>query len=114
MPRTTHVVGRRLRRQRQSGRGGRVALRGCALFVVGVVVLVFFLFAGGVSAVLAVYDSLAGDLPDFTEIERLGQDPDASFETSKIYAWGPADENGNRELVLIYEVIDPLGGDRQW
>lgn len=107
-------MGRRLRRQRQSGRGGRVALRGCALFVVGVGVLAFFLFAGGVSAVLAVYDSLAGDLPDFTEIERLGQDPDASFETSKIYAWGPADENGNRELVLIYEVIDPLGGDRQW
>jgi membrane peptidoglycan carboxypeptidase len=91
-----------------------VALRGCGLLVFGLTVVVFFLFAGGVGGALAVYDALAGDLPDFTEIERLGQDPDASFETSKIYAWGPADENGNRELVLIYEVIDPLGGDRQW
>jgi membrane peptidoglycan carboxypeptidase len=114
MPRTTHIVGRRLRRQRRSGRGGRVALRGCGLLLFGFAVLTFFLFVGGVSGALAVYDALAGDLPDFTEIERLGEDPDASFETSKIYAWGPEDANGNRELVLIYEVIDPLGGDRQW
>lgn len=114
MPRTTHIVGRRLRRSRRSGRGGRAALRGCGLLLFGLAVVVFFLFTGGVGGALAVYDSLAGDLPDFTEIERLGQDADATFETSKIYAWGAADENGNRELALIYEVIDPLGGDRQW
>ncbi|MCZ7673537.1 MAG: transglycosylase domain-containing protein, partial [Chloroflexi bacterium] len=34
--------------------------------------------------------------------------------TSKIYAWGDPQLDGNRDRVLIYEIIDPLGGDRQW
>ncbi|MCB0034322.1 MAG: transglycosylase domain-containing protein, partial [Anaerolineales bacterium] len=54
------------------------------------------------------------DLPDFTELEQLGQ-TNETFETTKIYAQGDdPDGDGIRDWVLIYEVIDPLGGDRQW
>ena len=72
-------------------------------------------FAGALGTAGAVFNYFSRDLPDFTDLERLGQDADASFETTKIFAWG-ADEDGdgNRDLVLIYEIIDPLGGDRQW
>jgi membrane carboxypeptidase/penicillin-binding protein len=77
--------------------------------------IVVMLAAAGISSAAAIYDSFTRDLPDFTEIERLGQDTETTFETTKIYAWGDdADSDGRRELVLIYEVIDPLGGDRQW
>ena len=115
MPRTTHIVSRRLRRQQRSGRGPRLVLRVLAvLFIIGAL-FTFFLLFGTVTAAAAVYDAFTGDLPDFTEIERLGRDVETTFETSKIYAWGPdRDGDGNKELVLIYEVIDPLGGDRQW
>jgi membrane peptidoglycan carboxypeptidase len=68
----------------------------------------------GVLGVTAVFASFSRDLPDFTELEQLGQESSDSFETSKIYAWGPTNANGQRDLTLIYEVIDPLGGDRQW
>lgn len=115
MPRTSQIIARRLRREKRAGRTGRVLLRiGMAAFF-AVAVIAFTLFFGSVTAAAAVYETFTQDLPDFTEIERLGQDADASFETSKIYAWGPdQDGDGNREPVLIYEVIDPLGGDRQW
>lgn len=115
MPKTTHIVGRRLRRQRRSGHGLRLFLRILLVFAIAGSLLTFFLFFGSVTAVAAIYESLTGDLPNFTEIERLGEDAETTFETSKIYAWGPdEDGDGNKELVLIYEVIDPLGGDRQW
>ncbi|MBX3061180.1 MAG: transglycosylase domain-containing protein, partial [Anaerolineae bacterium] len=68
---------------------------------------------GGVG-VTAVYAYFTQDLPDFTELEQLGQHETATFETTKMYAWGPESASGNRDLVLIYEIIDPLGGDRQW
>ena len=56
----------------------------------------------------AAFDSFNSQLPDFSEVERLGQDVDTTFETTKIYAWGDdPDGDGFRELVPIYEVIDP-------
>jgi hypothetical protein len=68
-----------------------------------------------VSAATAVYAYFTQDLPDFAEIERLGEDVEVTFETTKIYAWGDdTSGDGQRDLVLIYEIIDPLGGDRQW
>jgi methylmalonyl-CoA mutase N-terminal domain/subunit len=67
-------------------------------------------FVSGVAGVTAVYAYFTQDLPDFTELEKLGQDPETTFETTKIYAWGDAGPEDERELVLIYEVIDPLGG----
>jgi membrane peptidoglycan carboxypeptidase len=71
------------------------------------------LFAFG--TIGGVYSYFTSGLPDFSEIEKLGEDTDTTFETTKIYAWGE-DRNGDgsRDLELIYEVIDPLGGDREW
>ena len=106
---------RRLRRQRRSGHGIRTGLRIGLVLIFSFVVLFFLLTTGTATAAVAVYDYFTQNLPDFREIEQLGQDVDTTFETTKIYAWGPdQDGDGNKELVLIYEVIDPLGGDRQW
>lgn len=114
MPKTTQIIRRRLRRQKQVGRTGRLVLRLAAILFALALLLVTLVSVGSVTAAAAVYSYFTQDLPDFTEIERLGQDSDATFETTKIYAWGPAGDDGRRDLVLIYEVIDPLGGDRQW
>jgi membrane peptidoglycan carboxypeptidase len=113
--RTTNIMHRRYRRQKRKGRGGRVFLRIFAVITL-FVALAFALTAfGGVAGVSAVYAAFTQDLPDFTEIEKIGQDVDTTFETTKIYGWGPdQDADGNRDAVLLYEVIDPLGGDRQW
>ncbi|NJN55319.1 MAG: transglycosylase domain-containing protein, partial [Anaerolineae bacterium] len=73
----------------------------------------FVLTMSGVG-VTAVYAYFTQDLPDFTELEKLGQDQSDTFETTKMYAWGPENASGTRDLTLIYEIIDPLGGDRQW
>lgn len=115
MPKTTRIMSWRYQRQQKQRRDARAILR-----VVGVLTLIlllglFMFFLSGVAGVTAVYAYFTQDLPDFTELEKLGQDPETTFETTKIYAWGEArPEEDERELVLIYEVIDPLGGDRQW
>ncbi|MDX1664864.1 MAG: transglycosylase domain-containing protein [Candidatus Promineifilaceae bacterium] len=115
MPRTTRIVGRRRRRQQQSGRLRAAVAR----VVVGVLFpLAFFLsvlFFGSVATAAAVYESLARDLPSYDEIQREATGTEDSFEATKIYAWGPdEDDDGEKEPVLIYEVAAPLGGERQW
>jgi membrane peptidoglycan carboxypeptidase len=89
-------------------------LRVASLIFLGSLFAVVALFFSSVSAVAAVYDYLTRDLPDFSEVERLGEDIDTTFETTKIYAWDDPDGDGQKDAILIYEVIDPLGGDRQW
>lgn len=105
----------RYRRQKRRGRGGRLVLRLLGLFVLVALLGLVVLVVGTVAAAAGTYTTFTQDLPDFTEIERLGQDVDTTFETTKIYAWGDdTDGDGQRNLALIYEVIDPLGGDREW
>jgi membrane carboxypeptidase/penicillin-binding protein len=115
MSQTTRIVRRRYLRQKNGRSGSRLFLRLAAAVSLVVAGLVTLVVLAGVAGAASVYSRLTQDLPNFNELSRLGQDVDASFETTKIYAWG-RDENGDghRELVLIYEVIDPLGGDRQW
>lgn len=115
MVRNRRIISWRYRRNQQQGSPGRVFLRFLLIFLAIFLCATFTLLSGGVATVAAVYDYLTRDLPDFTELERLGQDSQATFETTKIYAWGPDSENDGRpNPILIYEVIDPLGGDRQW
>ncbi len=106
---------RRILRQQSRGKNGLKFLRAAGILSLLATGLLAFLFLVGVTGAAAVYDQLTRDLPDFSEVERLGQDIDTTFETTKVYAWGdqPADSS-QRDLVLIYEVIDPLGGDREW
>jgi len=100
--RSSHVV--RLRRHRQQARRFGPAHR-LIRAVVPALALIFALVIAvpvlGALAAGAIYASLTRDLPDPTQIKRAEED----FQTTKIY-----DRNG----ALLYEIIDPTGGDRQW
>jgi len=114
MPKNTQIIHWRVRRQQRRKRSGQTILK-----IVGILALVgliglFFAGIGTVGAVTAVYAYFTQDLPDYTQLTALGQHQSDTFETSKIYAWGDEQIDGNRDRVLIYEIIDPLGGDRQW
>ncbi|MCS6772598.1 MAG: transglycosylase domain-containing protein [Anaerolineae bacterium] len=94
----------RLRRHRQASTRDsafRRVLRIAALFVVGMTVLSIAIPIGAAVAASAVYTSLTRDLPNPDEIVKVRED----FETTKIY---------DRRGTLLYEIIDPTGGDRQW
>ena len=113
MPRTTRILTWRQRRARRTGHTGRVILRILAIILLVLILTGFASSFVSVSAAAAIYSYFTSDLPDYTELDRLGQDAQTTFETTKIYAWGRGPD-GQRQLVLIYEIIDPLGGDRQW
>jgi membrane peptidoglycan carboxypeptidase len=115
MPRATRIKRRRFLRKKNENSSWRLLLRGATvLFLIALLALGAVVVAA-LSGAFAVYDYFAQQLPDFSEVERLGQDTETTSETTKIFAWG--EENGlggQRELVLVHEIIDPLGGDRQW
>ena len=114
MPKTTQVIHWRARRQRRRQRSGQAVLKIAGLLLLVGLLVGLFGMIGSVGAVTAVYAYFTQDLPDFTQLEALGQNESDTFETSKIYAWGDPQPDATRDLVLIYEIIDPLGGDRQW
>jgi len=84
---------------------------------VGLVALIAFLaviittgMAVGIAA--AAYTTITANLATPEDVAAVQDD---TFETTKIYAWGPdTDGDGKRDPVLIYEVIDPNAGDRNW
>jgi membrane peptidoglycan carboxypeptidase len=98
-----YIAVQRRQRQRVVGRSGaRQVIR-----ILGVVVLVLVSAIGGllissVSAAAGTYSYFTRDLPALEGIETAEQ----NFETTKIY-----DRTGQ---ILLYEVIDPTGGDRTW
>jgi membrane peptidoglycan carboxypeptidase len=97
-----HIVRRRLR-QRSKGRRGSlrwVRVVG-VLLVAGLAVSALSVMAG-VGALVGVYAYFAQDLPDPEAIATVQED----FKTTRIF-----DQTG---LVVLQDVIDPFGGDRQW
>ncbi len=114
MPKSTRIMQWRQRRYRRTQQGGQAVRRSGCLVGLVLLALVGAVLLLGVVGVTAVAATFSQDLPDITQLERLGQDTSATFETSKIYAWGDPQPDGSRDLIPIYEVIDPLGGDRQW
>jgi membrane peptidoglycan carboxypeptidase len=113
--RTTRIIRRRYLRQKNEGRGARLFARAATVFLFAAFILLIALFVVSVSGVATVFDYFARELPDFSEVERLGQDFNTTFETTTIYAFDGNESQGNQQdLIPIYEVIDPLGGDRQW
>ncbi|MCP4421971.1 MAG: hypothetical protein GY805_35605, partial [Chloroflexi bacterium] len=114
MPKSTQIIKWRTRRQRQRQRGGLHMARWVSVLILGLTTAVFTFILLGVLGITAVFTSFNRDLPSFTELENLGQDNTVPFETSKIYAWGNPNANGQRDPILIYEIIDPLDGEHQW
>ncbi len=112
---TTRIIRRRYLREASKSRGRNFFLRAVLLIVFFVIATIGGLTLLGIGTVAGVYDYFTSDLPDFSEVEKLGRDIDTTFETTKIFAWGDDnDGDGHRDPVLIYEIIDPLGGDREW
>lgn len=96
------IVKERERRRQRSRTGFNLVLRIISLLVL-ISVLSTGLVAGlGVGAAAAAYSVLTEGLPTPEEVEAISVQ---SFETTKIY-----DSQG----ALLYEMIDPNAGDRNW
>ncbi|MEN8097699.1 MAG: hypothetical protein ABFQ89_01360, partial [Chloroflexota bacterium] len=106
MGRTTKV----LRRRRKHGSGsGHVFLIGFQVIGIFVLVITAIVIGAAVTGVVAaggLYTYITKDLPDPANIELVETDTDTAFQTTKLY-----DRTGQ---IVLYEVIDPYGGDRQW
>jgi len=76
------------------------------LAIVAVVALFVTGIAASAAAAAGFYSYIVRDLPDAADIEKVEKDTDTAFQTTQLY-----DRTGQ---VLLYEVIDPSGGDRQW
>jgi membrane peptidoglycan carboxypeptidase len=97
------------RRRRRNKDGSRVLLIISQIVVIVILVTAALIAAGvlaGVVAAAGLYETIVSELPDPADIERVEEDTETSFQTTRLY-----DRTGQ---VLLYEVIDPYGGDRQW
>lgn len=102
MAATRRLIQRRRERREQAQTGSRLVLRGLVALALIVVGLNLLGAITGFGTIASVYASYAQELPEPGAITVVEQD----FETTKIY-----DRTGT---ILLYEVIDPLGGDRTW
>ena len=107
MPRTTDIIRQRQARRHAARQGTRRALRnlaGTALTFAAAALLAVIAAAGTAAGVYAFYTR---DLPS-TEALQAAFNPATSefFQTTQIY--------DRTNTHLLYEVIDPRGGDRQY
>ncbi len=102
MTATRRIVQRRHRRQHQVHTGIRLALRRLLIIILVILGVGLLTLLTGAGAVVSVYAYYAEQLPEPGAIAIVEE----NFETTKIY-----DRTGQ---ILLYEVIDPLGGDRTW
>ncbi|MBN1317543.1 MAG: transglycosylase domain-containing protein [Anaerolineales bacterium] len=106
---STDILRRRRRRKAQRQGGGRVLLILSQVVILGLIAIVLLnasVALAGVATVAGFYSYIVQDLPDAADIEKIETDTNTSFQTTKIY-----DRTGQE---LLYEIIDPSGGDRQW
>ncbi|HOT91609.1 MAG TPA: transglycosylase domain-containing protein [Anaerolineae bacterium] len=97
------IVKDRERRRHKSRTGLNLVLR-----IIGLLALISMLFTGviigmGVGTAAAAYNAITANLPTPDEVAAASVQ---TFETTKIY-----DRTGQH---LLYEVIDPNAGDRNW
>jgi membrane peptidoglycan carboxypeptidase len=95
------IIQRRQRRRILSRTGLHQFVRVVGILLLVAVLLLTGSTASSVGAVFGVYSYFTRDLPEPGEIEAA----DEVSETTKIY-----DRNGT----LLYEIINPVEGDRQW
>jgi membrane peptidoglycan carboxypeptidase len=97
-----HLI--RMRQRRRLAAKTGPAKRLTQIMIPTVVVILAVILAIPVTAAAAaagVYSYFTQDLPDSSQIKKVETD----FQTTKIY---------DRKGGLLYEIIDPTGGDRQW
>ena len=100
------ILARRQRVRTKQGKG-QTLWRVLVIGVVAILLSCGAIFGTGVGGAVAIYVSLTSDLPDPAQLAtRFSAQNQEFFETTKIY-----DRTGKN---LLYEVIDPRGGDRQW
>ena len=97
MSETTRIIRRRYLREQKTARGRLFAARAVLIAVFACIVVFAGLTLLFLGTVAGVYDYFTSSLPDFSEMERLGQDTEATFETTKIFAWGD-DPDGDGDL----------------
>ncbi len=96
------IVERRQMRRQSVRTGGQRALRVLALLAVAFLGLNLLGLLTGAGTAISLYAYYAQQLPEPGEIAAVEEE----FATTRLY-----DRTGE---VLLYEVIDPLGGDRTW
>ena len=100
MPSSARIIRKRYIRKRRAGRTGRIIVRGTIVFLllagIGMGLFLITVFTGTAAA----FEYFTQDLPDFSQIEKLGQDIDTTFETTKIFAWsGDEDQEDEGQLI---------------
>ncbi len=107
------LVRRRARRNKQHHRVPFL-LRSVALAALLLLAPLGALLLLGGMGVLTAVAYFNQSLPDIGRLEALPQELLQPYEGSKLYAWGDPRPDGSREAVLIYQVRDPLGTEREW
>ncbi len=102
MSTSRRVVHRRRARRRQLRTGINQAMRWLGIAALSVVGVLLLSVAMSVGSAVSAYAYYAQQLPEPGAIRVAEED----FETTRLY-----DRTGR---VLLYEIIDPLGGDRTW
>lgn len=107
MPNAIHIVRDRRARRRRAKSG----LRSMRPWFVGLILMVVMTVFSSITAVavivLGVYSEIVVDLPSAESLESAFQtSSNQFFQTTKIF-----DRTGQH---VLYEVIDPRAGDRQW
>lgn len=101
--RTARIIrARRKRRQLKRGNASYF-LRRLLVFAIILLVIVLFTIMTGLGSVVGAYAYYARDLPAPSEIESAQNE---AFQTTVLY-----DRTGQH---VLYEVVPPIGGDRQW
>ena len=97
-----HLISMRHRRRGKSRNSVARKLLQLAL-VAGIIFTIISVTvpAAAFAAATAIFNAFTADLPDPSQIVKVQSD----FQTTKLY-----DRTGK----LLYEIIDPTGGDRQW
>jgi membrane peptidoglycan carboxypeptidase len=102
MKKVRSLINRRRSRRKRAYTGVRLAVRRIILLLVVLAGIIAMLGCVGAGAAISLYGYYAQKLPEPGAIQIVEND----FQTTRLY-----DRTGK---VLLYEVIDPLGGDRKW
>ncbi|MBO36584.1 MAG: hypothetical protein CL612_01985 [Anaerolineaceae bacterium] len=107
MPNSIHIVRDRRARRRRAKSGLRSMRPWFVGLLLMVVMIVFASMTAGAVVMLGVYSEIVVDLPSAESLELAFQtSSNQFFQTTKIF-----DRTGQ---YVLYEVIDPRAGDRQW